>query len=169
MSLEVCWRRHFEDFGCHDAQVFFLMVLLLGLVYLFGLLFTQLLDGKNQPPGEAVLLRCTRPCIPPSLVTDCIMLIFNGSSIAHRSLSFQPLQSYPISIIPDHRKVSTHIYPKSFRRRRLLGLRQLQNPAAIDEYPAVGGRSPGPVQPGGGCRCHPPAVAWPSGDSPPEM
>ncbi|CAL1156510.1 unnamed protein product [Cladocopium goreaui] len=33
-------------------SVFFLMVLLLGLVYLFGLLFTQLLDGKNQPPGS---------------------------------------------------------------------------------------------------------------------
>ena len=34
------------------AQVFFLMVLLCGLVYVFGLLFTQLLDGKNQPPGS---------------------------------------------------------------------------------------------------------------------
>mmetsp|Transcript_27718 Transcript_27718/g.45370 ORF Transcript_27718/g.45370 Transcript_27718/m.45370 type:complete len:347 (-) Transcript_27718:47-1087(-) len=33
-------------------SVFFLMVLLCGLVYVFGLLFTQLLDGKNQPPGS---------------------------------------------------------------------------------------------------------------------
>lgn len=33
-------------------SVFFLMVLLLGLVYIFALLFTQLLDGKNQPPGS---------------------------------------------------------------------------------------------------------------------
>ncbi|CAJ1360356.1 unnamed protein product, partial [Effrenium voratum] len=33
-------------------SVFFLMVLLLGLVYVFALLFTQLMDGKNQPPGS---------------------------------------------------------------------------------------------------------------------
>ncbi|CAE7713053.1 NaCP60E, partial [Symbiodinium necroappetens] len=32
-------------------SVFFLMVLLLGLVYVFALLFSQLFDGKNQPPG----------------------------------------------------------------------------------------------------------------------
>ena len=63
-SLEAayCWllgqtilelRLQRTDFGwCRDAQVFFLMVLLLGLVYLFGLLFTQLLDGKNQLPGN---------------------------------------------------------------------------------------------------------------------
>ncbi|CAE7282106.1 Sh, partial [Symbiodinium pilosum] len=33
-------------------SVFFLMVLLVGLVYVFSLLFNQLLDGKNQPPGS---------------------------------------------------------------------------------------------------------------------
>lgn len=32
-------------------EVFFLMVLLLGLVYVFALLFMQLLDGRNQPAG----------------------------------------------------------------------------------------------------------------------
>ena len=32
-------------------SVFFLMVLLFGLVYVFALLFSQLFDGKNQPPG----------------------------------------------------------------------------------------------------------------------
>ena len=32
-------------------SVFFLMVLLVGLVYVFALLFNQLFDGKNQPAG----------------------------------------------------------------------------------------------------------------------
>eukprot|EP00439_Symbiodinium_sp_Y106_P037291 s2732_g4.t1 len=32
-------------------SVFFLMVLPFGLVYVFALLFSQLFDGKNQPPG----------------------------------------------------------------------------------------------------------------------
>ncbi|CAK9083685.1 unnamed protein product, partial [Durusdinium trenchii] len=33
-------------------SVFFLMVLLVGLVYVFALLFMELLDGKNQAPGS---------------------------------------------------------------------------------------------------------------------
>ena len=45
------------DFPFHGlrSEVFFLMVLLLGLVYIFALFFTQLLDGKNQPPGVLAL------------------------------------------------------------------------------------------------------------------
>ena len=46
-------------------SVFFLMVLLVGLVYVFALLFNQLFDGKNQPPGAPSQVACQL------LVTSC--------------------------------------------------------------------------------------------------
>ena len=68
-------------------SVFFLMVLLVGLVYVFSLLFNQLLDGKNQPPGAAPNDRC-RSIVALS-TTPLFGYLLTGS-MAHESFGSLP-------------------------------------------------------------------------------